>query len=62
MRLRQPAPTEQGPPPPATFVLEDWRDPRDPVRRAFDDAHLRAVRRWLDARLDHHHPREAQHQ
>jgi hypothetical protein len=44
--------------PPATFRIEDWLDPHDPLQKSTDAPFIRAVRRWLDARLvwNHSHP------
>lgn len=34
---------------PAPFHLADWERPGDRSEQFLDDAHMRAVRRWLDA-------------
>jgi hypothetical protein len=48
-RRERPAQTHIGEPP-ATFRIGDWADPQDPLSST-DEPFIRAVRRWLDARL-----------
>ncbi len=52
MRRREQPPQTPTGEPSTTFHVEDWLDPQDPLHQSTDEPFMRAVRRWLDARLD----------
>ena len=50
MRRREKSLPYRTVPEPGPFRIEAWKDPADPIFEFGDDATLRCVRRWLDAK------------